>query len=367
MELGIIGLWHSGKTTVFNVLSAGRAEILPTTRPGWHSHLATIKINDPRALDLSAKFKPAKTTLATATVIDVAGPPPTVHTTSDKAPKSPLEAQLQQLTSADALIAIIRAFNTAELPAPDVFKDVENIFLELILSDMNKIEHRLPGLEKTLQKVSGKEKEHLLLEQTVLKKALPILEAQRPLSELTLAGEEDKLIRGFQFVSRKPLLFIINTDAEDTTSTQSICSDLQKKFPFPDTDFIAINAEIEKEIMELKPEERAEFMKDYQITRPAGERIITHSMKILKLISFYTINSNELRVWLIKQGTTAYEAAGMVHSDFQRGFIRAEVIDWQHLINADGFANARRTGILRAEGKNYVVQDGDVINFLFNV
>ncbi|MCX7765994.1 MAG: DUF933 domain-containing protein [Candidatus Sumerlaeia bacterium] len=367
MELGIIGLWHSGKTTIFNVLSAGRSETLPATRPGWHSQLATIKINDPRALELSSKFKPAKTTLATATIIDVVGPPPSAHTTVEKAKKSPLEAQLQHLASADALIVVIRAFNTPELPSPDIYKDVENILLELILSDMNKIEHRLPGLEKSLQKVSGKEKEHLILEQTVLKKALPILEAQHPLSELTLAGEEDKLIRGFQFVSRKPLLFIINTDAEDLTSTQAQCSELKKRFPFPEMEFIVINAEIEKEIMELKPEERVEFMKDYQITIPAGERIISKAMKLLQLISFYTINPNELRVWLIKQGTTAFEAAGMVHTDFQRGFIRAEVIGWEQLIHTDGFANARRAGILRSEGKAYTIQDGEVINFLFNL
>ncbi|MCD6386353.1 DUF933 domain-containing protein [Candidatus Sumerlaeota bacterium] len=367
MELGIIGFWHSGKTTVFNVLCKGRAETFRHTEDGSRVHLATVKIRDHRAEALAEKFQPPKTTLATTRIIDVDAPPSTLEEADTSHHTSILESQLRHLATADVWLAVVRGFSAQDLPPPDVRKEMTNIVLELILSDLSKIENRLPRLEKTLKKVAGKEKEQLLLEKKVLLSAKEVLEEQRPLTELSLTEEEEKLLRGFQFASQKPILFIINTADDDPHASENLCQQLKEEFNSPSYDVISVNAEIEKEILELPPEEQEEFLQDYKIEVPASERIIQRILKLLKMNVFYTINQNELHVWLIKENSSALEAAGMVHSDFARGFIRAEVLNWQELIKADGFASARREGIVRAEGKSYSVQDGDVINFLFSV
>lgn len=367
MELGIIGFWHSGKTTVFDVLCRGRAETFRHPETGAEVHLSTVKIIDHRAEALAEKFKPPKTTLATVRITDVNVPPATLEDTHRQHQTSVLESQLRHLATSDLWLAVVRGFSAPDLPPPDVKKEITNIMLELILSDLNKIENRLPRLEKTLQKVAGQEREHLMLEKKILLSAKEILEKEKPLTELTLTEEELKYIRGFQFASQKPILFIINTADDDPNASDDLCQRLKEEFDIPSYDVISLNAEIEKEIFDLPQEEQEEFLKDYKIEVPASERIIQFALKLLKMIRFYTINQNELRVWLLKESSTALEAAGIVHSDFARGFIRAEVLNWQELIEADGFASARKKGIVRSEGKTYAVKDGDVINFLFSV
>ena len=367
MELGIIGFWYSGKSTIFDALCGGRYEVLRHSDEACQVHLAALKIQDTRADSLAEKFKPKKTTRAVLKVSDVVGPAATYEQAGAPHKGSLLESQVQHLATSDAWLGAIRAFAASDLPAHDARKEISNIVMELIFSDLAKIENRLPGIEKSLKKVSGQEKEHLLAEQEVLLKAKTVLDQERPLTDMEINDQDMKLIRGFQFASMKPILFLINTDKEDTTEVEGLCTQLKAEFDSPYFDFLPLNAEIEKEILELSPEDREDFLEDYHIKVLARERIIDRVLHLLNLISFYTINPNELHVWLIRQNTPALDAAGMVHSDFARGFIRAETLSWKELIDAEGFSHARREGTVRAEGKHYLVKDGEVINFLFNV
>ena len=366
MELGIIGFWHSGKTTLFNSLCVGRSETIKHPDDGWQSHLATIRIPDNRVDALSETFKPTKTTYATIRVIDVEGPPASQTEGQKSHHASLLEYQLHQLANVEGYLAVIRDFWSTDLPPVDVKEQISNCMLELILSDLSRIEHRLPGLEKNLTKVSGAEREHLLVEKEILVKAKEILEKKNPIITMTLSPEEEKTIRGFQFSSQRPIVFIINTDKE-ITECDDMCQSLREDFPGEYYSFLPLNAEIEKEIQELPVEEQQAFIDDYHILSFARDRVTHEVLSLMKKICFFTINPNELHVWLITQGTTALEAAGLVHSDFARGFIRAEVMDWKSCIEHGGFSHAKREGKVRSEGKSYIVQDGEIINFLFHV
>jgi GTP-binding protein YchF len=366
MDLGIIGFWHSGKSALFGSLCGGRSETLKHPDDGWHSEYSTLKIHDPRAEALVNAFKPAKTTLATFHVTDVVGPPATTQETPGRK-ASILEYQIQHLATTDTFIAMIRAFETTELPPVDPVDEVANIILELVLSDLSKVENRLPGLEKSINKVGGKEKDQLQTERQALLKAKDILEKQKPLCEVDFSSAEEKVIRGFQFASKKPILFVINTDSENPAESEPLCQKLKEQYPAASYGFMGLNAEIEKEILEFPPEERGEFMKDYHIDEPASDKVIREVINLNSLISFYTIGEKELHVWLIREGTHALDAAGMIHTDFARGFIRAEVLNWQDMIDVQGFSHGRREGKVRSEGKHYVVKDGDVINILFNI
>ncbi len=367
MELGIIGFWHAGKSTVFNALCAGRSETLKHRTDGWHSHLADIIINDPAAGKLSEKFEPKKTTLAHMRVVDIDGPPATTEDAGHVHKKSLLEYQLQNLATTDAYIAVIRAFEGQDIPPRDIQEQVHTIIMELILSDLSKIEHRLPGLEKNITRVGGEEKDTLLVEKGALERARDVLANDTPLTKTEFSPREEPLIRGFQFASRRPILFIINTDDEDDARCSEACTSLDEQFSSDPYEFMLLNAEIETEILELPQDEQKVFMDDYNITVPAKKRVVHSVMHLMNLLSFYTVNPNELRVWLVTSGTTAIEAAGMIHTDFARGFIRAEVNNRETLLEVGGFSEAKHEGVLRTEGKEYIVKDGDVINFLFNV
>ncbi len=367
MELGIIGFWYSGKTTIFDALCGGRYEAIRHGADAYQVHLATLKIHDPRADALVEAFKPQRVILAEMKLSDVVGPAAMYEQADTPHRASILESQLQYIATSSAWVAAIRAFHASDLPPHDVHKEVSNIIMELILSDLAKVEKRLPGIEKSLKKVSGQEKEHLLEEQKILLSAREVLEKEHPLTEMSLLPQEEKLIRGFQFASMKPILFILNTDRDDPGEVEELCNELRAEFKSSHFDFMIMNAEIEKEILELPPEEQQEFLQDYHIDRLARDRVIERALILLDTISFFTINPNELHVWLTDKNTSAIDAAGMVHSDFARGFIRAETLTWKEMIDAGGFSPAKHEGIVRAEGKNYIVQDGDVINFLFNV
>ncbi|MGC8841597.1 MAG: DUF933 domain-containing protein, partial [Candidatus Sumerlaeaceae bacterium] len=247
--------------------------------------------------------------------------------------------------------------------------DVETVHLELIFSDLAKVENRLQKLEKTLPKLSGKERETQHFEYEVLRKIHPLLQANKPVRAAELSPDEEKAIRGFQFLSAKPTMYLLNIAETELARGDELARQLELPgiTDQPWTVIAWIAGELEMEIAQLEGEDREAFLRDYNIERPAAQRIISLSYELLGYISFLTVGPDEVRAWTIPAGALAPQAAGAIHSDFERGFIRAEVVSYDELIRHGSFANAKKHGQCRLEGKGYVVQDGDVINFLFSV
>jgi GTP-binding protein YchF len=365
MELALIGLAKSGKTTVFNALTGGKAETSLFAGGKVEPNIAVVKVPDPRVDKLAEIYQPKKVTYATVKYVDVAG----IGRESDSPEKGVPEALLQFVSRADALIAVIRGFEDPVHGAPRIASDVETVHLELVFSDLAKVETRLQKLEKTLPKLSGKERDTQQFEMDVLRKIHPFLQENRPIRAAGLEPEEEKAIRGFQFLTAKPIMFLLNVGESDLPRGEELVT--QMKVPGitdqPRTSTAWLAGEIEMEIAQLEGEDREAFLRDYNIERPAAERIIAMSYELLGYISFLTVGPDEVRAWTIPAGALAPQAAGTIHSDFERGFIRAEVVHFDELIRCGSFANAKKQGICRLEGKSYVVKDGDVINFLFSV
>jgi len=362
MKISLLGFHGCGKTTVFNALTGSHLAMAPYTGGRTQPHVAVVKVPDARLDALAAMLKPPKVVHAHVEYVDVAG----IERSEVERGRGLGEDQLQVLAQTDALLAVIRAFDGAGAPV-DVAGDVDAIELELVLSDLAKLEARLPKLGKMILKVSGKELEQAQHELSALSKIKPVLDQGKPIPSALLSPDEEKTIRGFMFLTQKPILFLLNI-GEDMLSRGG---DFLKLFPLPgdqkDRHFAAMCAEIEAEIAQLSPGERGEFLKDYHIEEPAAFRIIRLCYDILGSLSFFTTNDKELRAWAIKNGTPAVKAAGEVHTDMERGFIRAEVVSWEKFIKSGGFSHARKTADLEIHGKDYIVQDGDVIHFLFSV
>ena len=365
MELALIGLQKSGKTTVFNALTGGHAETSAFSGGKLEPNMAVVKVPDPRVEKLSEMYQPKKITHATVKYVDVAG----MGQEGGDVQKGVPEALLQYVSKAEALLAVVRGFDDPLHGAPKPGSDVEAIHLELIFSDMAKVENRIQRIEKQITRVSGREKDAMAMELAALQRILPALESNRPVRYVEMTPEEEKILRGFQFLSAKPIMYLLNTDetrmapgAEGgTIPTVAGITDA------PQTATAALAGEIEMEIAQLTGDDRAAFLADYNITNPAAERIIALSYDLLGLMSFLTSGPDEVRAWTVHRGATAPQAAGVIHSDFERGFIRAEVVSYDELVAHGSTANAKKVGKVRLEGKAYVVQDGDVINFLFSV
>jgi GTP-binding protein YchF len=365
MELALIGLAKAGKTTVFNALTGGKAQTSAFAGGKVEPNIAVVKVPDPRVDRLAAIYQPKKVTHATVKYVDVAG----IGREDGSAEKGVPEALLQYVSRADALIAVIRGFEDATHGAPHIAHDVETVHIELVFSDLAKVENRLQKLEKTLPKLTGKEREAQHFEFEVLHKIYPALQENRPVRAAGLPPDEEKAVRGFQFLTAKPTMFLLNVGEADVGRGDELARELQVAgiTDQPRTSTAWLAGELEMEIAQLEGEDREAFLRDYNIERPAAERIIAMSYELLGYISFLTVGPDEVRAWTIPAGALAPQAAGAIHSDFERGFIRAEVVHYDELISQGSFANAKKHGLVRLEGKNYMVRDGDVINFLFSV
>lgn len=365
MELALIGLQKSGKTTVFNALTGGHAQTSAFAGGKLEPNIAVVKVPDPRVEKLAEIYKPKKVTHATVKYIDVAG----IGRETDSPERGVPEALLQYVSTADALLAVVRGFEDDFHGPAHIAHDVETLHLELIFSDLAKVENRIPRIERALPKLSGKEKEQHQLELHALQKIKPLLEQNLPVRAAELTPEEVKLLRGFQFLTAKPIMYLLNVGEKDLSRGEELARQLEAKgiTDQPRTMTAWIAGEVEMEIAQLEGEDREAFLRDYGIAQPASERIIAKSYELLGYISFLTVGPDEVRAWTIPAGALAPQAAGAIHSDFERGFIRAEVVPYEELIRHGSFANAKKLGLCRLEGKNYVVQDGDVINFLFSV
>ncbi|MEK6304562.1 MAG: redox-regulated ATPase YchF [Acidobacteriota bacterium] len=353
MKVGLVGFAGSGKTTIFNALTGLSAEV-----GGYgareKANIGVIKVPDQRVDRLGDLYNPKKKTYAEISFVDVAGPPAEAaeHAQSGLDPKL-----VQHMREADALVHVIQAFeNPMILEPPDPARDIRAFDDELILTDLVQIENRIARLKK--EKDSARETD-------LMNRLKTALENESLLRDLDLAPEELALMAGFRFLSLKPLLVLVNQGEE--AAGQEVTPDVRSLAESKKLSVLAMSGKVENEIAELAPEEQREFLKDLGIDEPARDRFIRAAYSLLDLISFLTSGEDECRAWSIKRGTIAHRAAGVIHSDIERGFIRAEVTRFEDLIELGSEARCREHGKLKLEGKEYVVQDGDVVHFRFNV
>jgi ribosome-binding ATPase len=362
MQLGIVGLPQSGKTTVFNALTGGEAPVATGSGYGQETHVAVVKVPDARLDTLTEMFRPRKTTPAEVQYTDFPG---VGFGSKDRSEA----AWVGQLRTVDALVQVVRAFAAESVPHEgpiDPAGDAGKVQLETIVSDLAIVERRLQRLETDLRRTRSGERAPLEAEMALLERFQAELEAGRPLRDLELSEEEARGIRGYQFLSLKPLLLVLNLGEEQLGQAADLEAALAGAFPHRLTAVASLSGKLEMELAQLDPEDARSFMEDLGISELAAGRIIRASYDLTGLISFLTTGEDEVRAWPIPRGTLAPQAAGAIHTDLERGFIRAEVVAYDDLVAAGGLAEARRRGLLRQEGRNYVVQDGDVINILFS-
>ncbi len=350
MKIGIVGLPGAGKTTIFNALTGNAADTSSYSGGSKEPNLAVVKVPDSRLDKLSEMYKPKKTTYAQVEYVDVAGTIPV----KDHEQKGSLDKFLTLLRPVDAILHVVRGFELhGTLPEPQ--RDVDDFEAELVLADLIIAEKRLERLQKEVKKgKKGNPRELELLEKTVklLNEGRPL----RPYPDLANAPE----LKGYAFLSAKPCIIVLNI------ADEANYGELEIKPP-EGVPVLEIKGRLEMELAELPEKEAGEFRKDLGVSEPATFQLIRTSHKLLGLISFFTVGEDEVRAWNIKKGTTAQKAAGVIHTDIERGFIRAEVVAYDDLIEAGSYSNAQKSGKVRLEGKDYIVQDGDIINFRFNV
>ncbi|MBX5444157.1 redox-regulated ATPase YchF [Sphaerobacter sp.] len=366
LQLVIIGLPQSGKTTVFNALTRSEAPTGVFSTGEEEPNLATVKVPDERLDVLTRMFNPRRTVPADVQYYDIAGLAKGIH---EQGMSGRL---LGYLSQGAALVHVVRAFEDPSVPHPessvDPLRDIETLNLELSFSDLALIEKRLGRIESTIPKLRGAEREANEREAEVLRRLKAALEEGTPIREVELQPEEERLLRGFGFLTAKPLLILLNVGEEQLGApAQALVEEARARFGRPGVEVDALAGKIEAEIAVLDEEDAALFMADLGITESSRDRVIRLSYALLGLISFFTVGPDEVRAWTIRRGTPAVEAAGEIHTDIQRGFIRAEVVSYDDLIAAGGLPEARKAGKLRLEGKQYIVQDGDIVHFLFNV
>jgi GTP-binding protein YchF len=344
MKVGLIGRRGAGKTTIFNMLTGLQAEV-GSFAGNEQVHLGVIKVPDPRVDRLSAIFQPKKTTHAEIRFTDF---PPT----QQEANRKSSDALIMQMREVDAIALVLRDFG----PAADALKELDSLLIEMILADLAVVEKRRARIQKEKARP---------LEEAVLERCAKALENEENLRDVNFTREEENLLSGFGFLSRKPLLVVIN-QAEDKAG-QPLDSAYAQELTRRRLTGLALSGKVEFEIAQLDPKDRPAFLKAIGIDEPARDRFIRAAYELLNLISFFTIGEDEVRAWTIAQGTVARSAAGRVHSDIERGFIRAEVIAYDHFVAHGSEARCREAGKLRLEGRDYVVQDGDIIHFRFAV
>ena len=366
-KLVIIGLPSSGKSTVFNALSRSTAE---TGSFGGDDepNLAAVKVPDERLDTLTALFQPQRRVPADVQYLDVRGIDKGV---SEQGMSGQL---LGHLSQGDALVHVVRAFEDGATPHPegsvDPARDIETMNLELAFSDLAVVDKRLQRVIQQLPKMKGAEREAYEREQKLMERLKATVEADTPLREIVdeLEEEDRKTLRGFGLLTIKPLLILVNLgESQLGEAGEQLIAQLREQFAAPGVAVDGLAGKIEMEIGQLEPDDAAIFMEDLGIAESSRERIIRVSFDLLGLMPFFTVGPDECRAWTIRRGTPAVEAAGVIHSDIQRGFIRAEIVSYQDLIDAGSLAETKKRGTFRREGKTYIVQDGDVINFLFNV
>ncbi len=366
IDVGIIGPGKSGKTTIFNALTAGKADTGGFASDGLAAHIGVAKVPEPRLKTLADMLQPKRVVPAEVRYIDVGASVKSLATA-----KGIGGELLNQLGNADALINVVRAFTDASIPHPEgslnVERDIATMNMELVFSDLAIIERRLERIETSLKGAKPPERPAILHEQEALLQFKGELEKDTPIRALALASGDARLFAGYQFLSAKPLLTVVNIGEEQLPQATSLEVDLNSRHAQEKCRIIALCGKLEMELGQLDEAAAAEFRTDFGLTESGLDRVIKQSYELLGLVSFFSTASGEVKAWSIPHGTSAVKAAGKIHSDMERGFIRAEVTGFNDLLRCGSLAEARKQGRLRLEGKDYIVQDGDVITFLFNV
>jgi len=358
MEIALCGLPRSGKTTLWSLLTG--SEVDPGGRP--ESRRGVVRVPDPRLAELSAMFSPKKTTPATITFVD--------HAAVEKGAGAGRADNpvLVDLRASDALLHVVRLWDDPSDPHPEgsvePARDVSLLETEFLLADLEVAERRLERLAEMIQKINRQEDKD---ERDLLARVAEKLQAEVPLREAGLTEQELKRLRGYAFLTAKPLLLAANLpeDRVGEIGEPLPLLDIEPGEARQATDAVALSAKIEQEIAALAAEsadDAAAFLGDLGLDEPALDRLIRAAYRLLGLISFFTVGEDECRAWTVRRGTIARAAAGAIHSDLERGFIRAEVIPWEALLDAGSLNAGKEQGILRLEGKEYVVADGDVMH-----
>ncbi len=359
MKIAIIGLSNSGKTTVFNALTGLNIDttIYPTI--SGEPNIGVVKVPDPEVYRLSEIYRPKKTTYATIEYIDYIG--------LTKGDLKQNRKVFDLIKDVDAIVHVVRAFYDESVVNPmasiNPVRDIETVELELVFGDLELVEKRLERIEEG--KKRGKRPDES--EQKLLQKCRDFLVKETALRNVEFTKEEIKAIRPLQFLSTIPKVIVLNTGErdDDTEYAKTLESSLLNHYP--SANVLTLCGQIEMEISQLSEDEKESFFSELGIEDPVSNRLIRTCYQILGLISFLTVGEDEVRAWTIRSNTNAMTAAGKIHSDIVRGFIRAEVISYEDFISSGSMHNAREKGLLRLEGKTYEVKDGDIINFRFNV
>jgi GTP-binding protein YchF len=356
MQIGIVGLPFSGKSTLFQTIT--KTHIDPAVLTKSESHQAVIKVPDVRLDKLTEIFNPKKKVNATIEVIDVVG-----LQKGDSGSTQFTSNFLGKVKTNDALIQVVRLFKNDAVPHPDntinMMRDIDSFETEFIISDMEIVEKRLASIKKQIMKTSD---EGLKREVPVLEKCNELLQKETPLREEKLSNDELKILRSYQLLSAKPMLIALNLDENQVDDANNLLDELMKKKLGKNTKALTFVGKIELEMSDLADEEAGVFMEEYGIKESALNSLIRESYNLLGLHSFFTVGEDECRAWTIKKGMNAQEAAGEIHTDFFKKFIRAEVVHYDDFIADGSFAKAKENGHWRLEGKEYIVQDGDIIS-----
>ena len=355
MQLGITGLAKTGKTTLFNLLTSSHEsteKFAKSTEP----HIAVTKVPDARLDALAKLFKPKKFTPATIQFVDIPG---VEHHSGS------FDHNLDQLRDVDALVHVVRGFRDPEILHPegsvDPVRDIASLDLELILADLDLIERRLERLRQNEKRglTAEEKRERQLLDETVR----PALEDETPVRQLELDPDDRRKLRGLHLLSAKPMLVVLNVDESDLAGNATATP----VEPGERAEVVVMSLLIEEEIAQLPIEEQQDFLAALELEQASLDRAIRAAYHLLGLISFFTVGEGEVRAWTIRRNTTAQRAGREIHSDIERGFIRAEVVPWDELLERGSLNACKEAGTLRLEGKEYVVKDGEIAHFRFNV
>ncbi|MEA3359728.1 MAG: redox-regulated ATPase YchF [Thermodesulfobacteriota bacterium] len=355
MKIGLIGLQNSGKTTIFNALTKSEAEVTEYAGKKAEPNMAVVNVIDERVTRLSSMYKPKKTVYATIEFIDFVLP-------AKESERSDIfsSASMGLIKNTDALAIVVRNFQDNLMGEPDPLNDINQINDELLLSDLIITENRLERIELSYKR--GQKTNELQLEEKTLRKISEQLNNNRSIRDIHLSDYEEKSLRGFQFLTKKPIMIVLNSGEENFRGNENLLAEIKKKHKV-----IEFTGNFEMELSRLDDDEAKMFMEDMGIDESARNRLTKFAYDIVGYISFFTVGSDEVRAWNIHNGETAVEAAGTIHTDLSRGFIRAECFSYDNLIECGSEKAVREKGLFRLEGKDYIVQDGDILNIRFNI
>ncbi len=363
VRIAVVGLAKSGKTTIFNALTKNKAAF-DSHPSSLRPNIGVVKVPDSRLSTLESIFHPQKTVLAEVGYVDMVGSPRGLGSGGGLGGEL-----LSYLSTADALLQVVRVFGDERVSHPDGSidprRDLATLDLELAFSDLGIIDRRLDKLQLALKGARPPEREAHLREQALLHRVKSALETDVPVRQQDLTEDDLKTLSHYQLLTAKPMLVVLNIGEEQLAQASLLEDEIGAAYP--QFAVIAQCGKLELELEQLDDSEAQEFRGAMGLTAPAVERVIELSYHFVGLISFFTTASHELKAWTVPCGTTASRAAGKVHSDMERGFIRAEVISYSDMETCGSLNEARKRGLLRMEGKDYLVQDGDIITFLFNV